>query len=169
MSTPIFVDTTVFVAARQTNDPVKQSRAARWIEQLWNTRQGRTSVQVMSEYYFALVQRIRPPLPSDEAWSAVCPLLAWNPLPLDGRLLHRAHEIEISYRLNWGDSLTVAAAQLQNCGLLLTYQLPDGTRFGNVAIRNPSTLGVAEPAAVYGSWTANTQWLHRAPIAAAVS
>ena len=46
-----FVDAEVFVYARDPRDAAKQSRALQWIAHLWQERLGRTSVQVLSEYY----------------------------------------------------------------------------------------------------------------------
>ena len=55
------------------------------------------------------------------------------------------HEIEQRYRLSWWDSMVVAAAQLQDCTLLLTEDLQDGMVFGAVIVRSPFTLAVEEP------------------------
>jgi len=46
--------------------------------------------------------------------------------------------------LSWWDSLIVAAAQLQNCPLLLTEDLQDRAVYGGVTVRNPFTCGVSE-------------------------
>jgi hypothetical protein len=43
----------------------------------------------------------------------------------------------------------VGAAQLQDCELLLTEDLHDGTAFGGVTVRNPFKLSVEEPRAAY--------------------
>jgi predicted nucleic acid-binding protein len=45
----VFVDTNVFLYARDAGEPTKQPRAAAWLEQLWRERSGRTSMQVLSE------------------------------------------------------------------------------------------------------------------------
>jgi hypothetical protein len=79
--------------------------------------------------------------PSGLRWKS---FIAWNPQPIDVELLHRGHEIEQRYRLSWWDSLIVGAAQLQNCVLLLTEDLPDRSVYGSVTVRNPFTFGVAE-------------------------
>jgi len=42
------------------------------------------------------------------------------------------------------DAMVVAAAQLQDCALLLTEDLHDGAVFGAVTVRSPFTLGVEE-------------------------
>lgn len=149
MTARIFVDTNVFVYAKQAGAPTKQSLAARWLERLWEAESGRTSVQVLNEYYTTLTRKIQPALPPAEAWDDVRSLMAWNPQPLDRELVHRGREIEQRYRLNWWDSLIVAAAQLQNCVILLTEDMQDRAVFGGVTVRNPFAFGVSEDLTSY--------------------
>jgi predicted nucleic acid-binding protein len=144
MTAQIFVDTNVFVYAKQASEPTKQPLAARWLERLWGEQTGRTSVQVLNEYYVTLTRKIKPSLAAADAWDDVKNLLAWNPQPMDVELLHRGREIEQRYRLSWWDSLIVGAAQLQNCVLLLTEDLQDRAVYGGVTVRNPFSFSVAE-------------------------
>jgi predicted nucleic acid-binding protein len=144
MTARIFVDTNVFVYAKQASEQTKQPLAARWLERLWEEQTGRTSVQVLNEYYTTLTRKIKPALPPADAWDDVKSLIAWNPQPMDLELLHRGREIELRYRLSWWDSLIVGAAQLQNCVLLLTEDLQDRSVYGSVTVRNPFTFSVSE-------------------------
>jgi predicted nucleic acid-binding protein len=149
MIAPIFVDTNIFVTARDPNDAAKQARAAEWIANFWRDRNGRTSVQVLSEYYYNVTHKLTPRVASADAWDDVQALFEWRPHPIDGALLERARDIEQRWRLNWWDSMIVAAAQAQSCAILLTEDLQDGAVFGGVTVRNPFTLNVNEPAATY--------------------
>jgi len=149
MTAPVFVDTNVFVYARDAGEAAKQPRAAAWLEHLWREQIGRTSVQVLSEYYVNVTRKLSPGLPLEEAWDDVEALLTWHPQPVDDALLRRGREIQIRYRLNWWDSLVVGAAQLQGCAVLLTEDLQDGGVFGGVAVRSPFTLVLEEAAAMY--------------------
>jgi predicted nucleic acid-binding protein len=149
MTARIFVDTNVFVYAKQAREPVKQPLAAQWLERLWSDQTGRTSVQVLNDYYTTLTRKIKPAVPAADAWDDVKNLIAWNPQAMDLELLHRGREVEQRYRLSWWDSLIVAAAQLQNCVLLLTEDLQDRSVYGGVTVRNPFTCGVSEDLAPY--------------------
>jgi predicted nucleic acid-binding protein len=149
MTAPVFVDTNVFLYARDAGEPAKQPRAAAWLEYLWRERIGRTSAQVLSEYYVNATRKLTPGLPAEEAWDDVLALLTWHPQPVDEALLRRGREVEVRYRLGWWDSLVVAAAQLQGCAVLLTEDLQDGGVFGGVAVRSPFTLGLEEARAAY--------------------
>ena len=145
----VFVDTNVFVYARDARDAAKQARAAEWIAHLWRERLGRTSVQVLSECYAAVTRKLTPRVAPDRAWEDAKALFAWRPQPIDEALLVRAHEVERRYRLSGWDSMVVGAAQLQDCALLLTEDLQDGAVLGDVTVRSPFTLDVREPAAAY--------------------
>lgn len=149
MTALVFVDANVFVCARDPRDPAKQRRAADWIEALWNERTGRTSTQALTEYYVTLTRKLRPAVAPDDAWDDVRSLLAWRPQPIDESLLPHARETERRHRLSWWDSMIVAAAQLQDCSLLLSEDLHDGTVFGSVTVRNPFSLAVEEARAAY--------------------
>ena len=54
----LFVDTNVFIYARQAREPAKQRLAEAWIDHAWREQTGRTSVQVLSEYYANVTQRL---------------------------------------------------------------------------------------------------------------
>jgi predicted nucleic acid-binding protein len=149
MTARIFVDTNVLVYAKQARESVKQPLAMQWLERLWSDQTGRTSVQVLNEYYTTLTRKIKPAVSSADAWDDVKSLIAWNPQATDLELLHRGREIEQRYHLSWWDSLIVAAAQLQNCVLLLTEDLQDRSIYGGVTVRNPFTCSVSEDLVPY--------------------
>ena len=151
MGAPIFVDSNVLVYARDPRDTAKRSHAARWIAYLWKERLGRSSAQVLAEYYVTVTHKLRPRVPASDAWDDVESFLTWRPQAIDGALMQRARGIERRYRLSWWDSMVVAAAQLQDCALLLTEDLQDGAAFGSVTVRSPFTLAVEEPRARYQS------------------
>lgn len=157
MTAPCFVDASVLLRARDPRDPVRQTRAAEWIDWLWQQRAGRTSMQVLSEFYAAATRQLG--LDQDLAWDEVKRYLAWTPLPTDEALLRGAREVERRYELGWWDALAVAAAQLQDCAVLASEDLADGMVFGALTVRNPFTSVLEEPAADYLVRAAS---LHRA-------
>jgi len=146
MTVRCFVDASVLLQARDARDPLKQARAVEWLDRLWQQRSGRTSVQVLAEFY---VMATRTRVPEDLAWDDVARYLAWSPQETDVALLRRAREVERRYKLAWWDATVVAAAQMQDCLILLSDELPDGTVFGALAVRNPYSGVLEEPAAGY--------------------
>jgi predicted nucleic acid-binding protein len=135
--------------AKDASEGAKQMRAAQWLAHLWRERTGRTSVQVLSEYYVNVTRKLHPGLAPDDAWDDVQALLAWRPQQVDAGLLQRGREIERRFRLNWWDCLVVGAAQLQECAVLLTEDLQDGAVYGGVAVRDPFKLSVDEASNAY--------------------
>jgi predicted nucleic acid-binding protein len=160
MTAAVFVDTNVFVYAGDPHDPVKKATAEALLRELWIEQRGRTSVQVLSEYYATVTRKLKPGLTADEAWEKVDGLLEWEPQPIDRRLLMQARDVERRYRLSWWDSMIVAAAQLQNCAALLTEDLQHGLVCGTVTIRNPFIATVAEQPVEYAV-TPRPQSRHR--------
>ena len=150
MTALVFVDTNVLVYARDPRDAPKRSLASDWIRFLWNEERGRTSVHVLNEYYDVLTRKYRPSVAREDAWEDVEHYLSsWNPQPIDAEVLECARTVEARFRLNWWDCLVVAAAQVQNCVLLLSEDLQDGADYGGVIVRSPFTLRVSEESAAY--------------------
>jgi len=149
MTEASFVDTNVFVYARDPRQEPKQHLAAGLIRRLWRERSGRTSVQVLNEYYATLTRRLDPLVDRETAWDDVLTLLAWNPQPIDGDVLVAAREIQRRYSTSWWDALIVGAAQAQHCRTLLSEDFQNGMVFGQLTVRNPFAANVAEPPAAY--------------------
>jgi predicted nucleic acid-binding protein len=145
----IFADTNLLLYVRDAGAPSKQARALAWHDRLWRDSSGRTSAQVISEYYVNLKRYAGERMSAEQLWSEASRYLAWSPRAIDEEVLQTAREIERRYRISWWDSLIVAAAQLQGCELLLTEDLQDGMTFGSVTVRSPFTLAVEQPAAPY--------------------
>ena len=151
MTAAVFVDTNIFVYARDASEPKKQAVAARWLEQLWIEQAGRTSIQVLNEFYVTVTRKLEPGMAAEDAWADVRALLSWDPHPSDRQLLLRSQDIERRYRLSWWDALIVAAAQLQNCALLLSEDLQDGWSCDGLTVCNPFRTRAAEEAASYSA------------------
>lgn len=149
MTEKFFVDTNVLLYLYDLDEPAKRSIAAAMIDRLWGEGSCRTSAQVLNELFVNLTGKLKPRMSTDQAWDIVCGLLAWNPHPVDRDLLLRARDVERRYRINWWDSLIVAAAQAQDCSVLLTEDLQPGMRFDQVTVLNPFRSEVRESRATY--------------------
>lgn len=149
MTVAVFVDANVLIYARDPGELSKQRRAQEWLAHLWRDSLGRTSMQVLSEFYVIVTRKLSARVTPESAWQEVSTFFAWHPQSIDEALMLRAREIERHHRLSWWDSMVVGAAQLQGCALLLTEDLQDGAVFGGVTVRSPFTLDVREPSAAY--------------------
>lgn len=132
-----FVDTKVLVYARDASEPDKQQRAAAWMAHLWGTRTGRTSVQVLNEYYVTVTRKLSPGLDRSIARDDVRDLGAWWPTATDQATMTTAWDLEDRYSLSWWDSLIVASAIALGCDRLLTEDLQDGQEFGGLVVTDP--------------------------------
>jgi predicted nucleic acid-binding protein len=146
MTAACFVDANVFVYACDPADVRKFEVAHSLLDRLWREQSGRTSVQVLNEFYTVVTRKLRKPVAAEQAWHDVEELFEWNPQPVDLALLQQARAVEARYKLNWWDALIVAAAQLQGCSMLYTEDLQDGAAFGTVRVRNPFSTQMQEPA-----------------------
>lgn len=161
MSERIFVDTNVLVYVYDMGQPAKRTVATQWLQRLWRDRCGRTSIQVLNELYVTLTRKLPHRMTPDEAWDIVQTLTAWDPQVMDRELLLRGREIERRYRTSWWDGLIVAAAQLQDCDVLLSEDLQHGMRFDQVIVQNPFESFVQEPRMTYAVDQAASR--HRRP------
>jgi len=149
MTANAFVDTNILVYAVDPAVPRKQAIARQWLQRLWDEQRGRTSFQVLDEYYYVATRRLKPRLSGEKAWADVEACFEWEPLPTGRELLRAARHIEKRHRLSWWDSLIVAAARLQGCSLLLTEDLQHGLIIDGVTVHDPFAARVADGTAVY--------------------
>ncbi|HZZ39464.1 MAG TPA: PIN domain-containing protein [Acidobacteriaceae bacterium] len=137
MSAPVFVDSNVLIYWVDGDDPEKQRIAALWIEELWRSRSGRISFQVLQEFFYAATRR-KPDM-AEPIRAEVRSLLAWHPVSPDGALLERAWKVQDRYRLSFWDALIVAAAKAAQCGWLLTEDLQADQDLDGIVVVNPFT------------------------------
>ena len=139
---PVFVDTNVFVYARDSSDPAKQARASEWLRHLWESRTGRISFQVLEEYYVTVTRKLAPGLDRRQARADIEDLMVWRPVPIGEEVLSGAFSIEDRFSLSFWDSLVVSAAQVARCDMLLTEDLQTGGQIDGVMIVDPFSTAV---------------------------
>jgi len=135
MTAPVFVDTNVLIYAFDEADPVKQAAARRWRAALWKSRRGRTSFQVLQEFYVKVTKQW--PAARTQARAEVRDLLAWRPVQVDGDLIEGAWKIQDRYRLSFWDALIVAAARSASCRYLLTEDLQPDQNLDGIRVVSP--------------------------------
>jgi predicted nucleic acid-binding protein len=145
----VFVDTHVLVSARDARDSAKRALANDWLRLLWNEERGRTSCQVLSDYYDFVTQLLESPSGQGDIWDDVQHYLTWSPQAIDAEVLVGAHEFQQRYLLDWKDCLVMSAAQAQGCVLVLSEGLQDGAEYGGIVVRSPFTLRVSDERGAY--------------------
>jgi predicted nucleic acid-binding protein len=142
MSGPVFVDTNVLLYAVDAAEAEKQRTAASWRADLWKSRRGRLSYQVLQEFYAQAVRK--DPKRAGAARSEVRDLFAWDPVAIDAVAIEAAWSLQERFRLSFWDALIVAAAQAANCQYLLTEDLSHGQDFDGLRVVNPFRVGPSE-------------------------
>ena len=79
----VFVDSNVLIYGRDISHPDKQRRASAWMAELWRSKRGRLSFQVLTEFYVNVTRKLRPGLDGEAARQDVRALLTWKPIGLD--------------------------------------------------------------------------------------
>jgi len=135
MTALVFVDTNVLLYAVDEADLKKQEAARQWRSELWKSRRGRISFQVLQEFYANVSERW--PAAREQAVAEIRNLTAWRPVSIDAAVLENAWKIEERYQLSFWDSLIVSAAKAASCRYLLTEDLQADQELDGVVVVNP--------------------------------
>lgn len=133
---PVFVDTSVLIAAEDVGQPVLYQAVLDWLDALWHSRSGRTGNQALVEFYEQVTTDALP-LPQGDARAAIRRYQTWNPWQTDAATLETAWAVQARHALPFADCLAVACAQHSGCELMLTLHLPHGTQYGGVTMVHP--------------------------------
>jgi predicted nucleic acid-binding protein len=117
------------------SQPDKQVAAMLWRGQLWKDRRGRTSFQVLQEFYVSAIRRW--PQAAEEARAEVRDLLTWRPATVGVGTLLDSWQIQDRYGFSFWDSLIVAAAKATSCRFLLTEDLQHGQDLDGLLVISP--------------------------------
>ncbi len=137
MSDRTFVDTNILVYAHDADAGEKHASAAKAVAELWVSRNGILSAQVLQELYITLTRKVASPVTRNLARRLIRNYLTWELVLNDGAIILHASEIEENYRLSFWDGLIVAAAYSKNAAIILTEDLNDGQNIEGIRIQNP--------------------------------
>lgn len=135
MTNAVFVDTNVHFYAFDDAEPAKRTAAQAWRNSLWRTVRGRTSFQVLQEFYYQASKQFPSAKPRIRA--EVEALLTWHPVEMNGELLRSAWGVQDRFRISFWDALIVAAARTASCRYLLSEDFQTGQDFDGVEVVNP--------------------------------
>jgi predicted nucleic acid-binding protein len=132
-----FVDTNILIYAEDRDAKEKHLVARDLVVELWDSREGVLSVQVLHEFYINVTRKLKKPLSPSRARDIVEEYLTWTIVDNTGRMLLDAIELQRKAQLSFWDSLVVQAAIDSGCDKLYTENLNAGQRIGSVTIVNP--------------------------------
>jgi predicted nucleic acid-binding protein len=133
----VFVDTNVLVYAHDASETVRQPTAQSVLAELWSSRSGAVSTQVLQEFYVVVTRKFDPPLPGREARDLVDAYGQWHVVQVDLPLILAASQLEERHTLLFWDALIVEAARRSGAQRLLSEDLQTGRRLAGVILDNP--------------------------------
>lgn len=133
---PVFVDTSVLIAAEDVAGSALYTATLAWLDLLWRSRTGRTGNQALLEFYDQ-VTTAAVPMPQGDARAAIRRYQTWTPWKTDAATLETAWAVQARHQLGFGDCLAVACAQHSGCDRMLSLHLPHGAEFGGVTVLHP--------------------------------
>jgi predicted nucleic acid-binding protein len=133
----VFVDTNVLVYAHDASETARQPIAQAVLTELWRSRSGALSTQVLQEYYVVATRKFDPRLSRREARELVDAYSNWQLVLIDVPLILAASELEERHTLSFWDALIVEAARRAGATRLVTEDLQAGWWIAGMLIDNP--------------------------------
>src|SRR5205814_2957830 len=127
----------VLVYAEDKDDARRHPIARDLVAELWRTREGVVSVQVLQEFFVTVTRKTARPLSPAKALEIVQEYLTWRVVDNNGPLLTAAVGLLQKTGVSFWDAMVVQAAISAGCDRLYSEDLNDGQRFDAVTISNP--------------------------------
>lgn len=132
-----FVDTNVLVYAHDVTAGSKHARARTLVEELWDTRQGCLSVQVLQEFFVTTTRKVPQPLEAPAAARIIGDLAHWHVhCPAAGDIL-AAIGIHQQTGASFWDAMILRSAKELGCQILYPEGLNAGQEYDGVQVRDP--------------------------------
>lgn len=141
-----FVDSNVLIYAHDVDAGRKREIAKGLLRDLWLTRTGVLSLQVLHEFYVNVTRKIGTPLSKAEARGVVATYIPWCVEPQVGDV-SEAFRIEDEAGISFWDALIVAAAARSGATRVLSEDLNQGQLISGVTVVNPFEHSVEAPPA----------------------
>src|SRR5262245_2860282 len=145
MSDRYFVDTNILMYAHDAAAGEKHRQAKALVEELWETRSGVVSTQVLQELALNLRKKAKKPLDARATRDIVSDYLAWQVVVNGGDSILEALDIEARHQVSFWDALVIQAAHTGGAEILYSEDLSDGQRYGMVKVENPFRLSGSPP------------------------
>ena len=132
-----FVDTNILLYAHDVSAGTKRDEARTLVEQLWESREGCLSVQVLQEFFVNVTRKIARPLDAETAKEVVADLSRWHAhVPAAGDVLG-AIGVHQRTGISFRDAMIVRSAAEMGCAVLYSEDLNAGQEYSGVRVENP--------------------------------
>jgi predicted nucleic acid-binding protein len=133
----VFVDTNILLYAHDKDAGIRWQRASQALNQLWETRTGRMSIQVLQEFFAVATRKLKIPVGVAVAREVIRTYSPWVTAPTDIDTVLRASEIAEIAQISFWDGMIVAAAERSGAATLYTEDLNDGQLIAGIRVINP--------------------------------
>lgn len=138
MNGRVFVDSNVLVYAYDRSEPDKQRRALEVLDRLALTGAGVISIQVLSEFFVAVTQKIAAPLSVNEASDRVRNYLhSWRVVDLTGMIVLEAARGVRDHQFHFWDAQIWATARLNQISVIFSEDFDVGAVTEGIHFVNP--------------------------------
>ncbi len=132
-----FVDTNVLVYAHDVTAGDKHGRARALLEELWDTREGCLSVQVLQEFFVTTTRKIPKPLDASAAAQIINDLARWHVHAPTAPDVLAAIDIHRRTGASFWDAMILRSAQELGCPTLYSEDLNADQAYAGVRVSNP--------------------------------
>ncbi len=132
-----FVDTNILVYAHDDSAADKRDQARALVEQLWESRDGCLSVQVLQEFFVTVTRKIAKPLSPAMAKEIIADLARWYVHTPAADDVLAAISIHQDTRISFRDAMIVRSAAEIGCTVLYSEDLNAGQEYTGVRVANP--------------------------------
>ena len=132
-----FVDTNILVYAHDTSAGAKRDRAARLLEELWESRNGCLSIQVLQEFYVNITRKVARPLDSGAAAQILADLAVWRVHVPGVQDVLDAIGLQCRYSISFWDAMILQSAVRLGCESVWSEDLNSDQMYDGVRIVSP--------------------------------
>jgi predicted nucleic acid-binding protein len=132
-----FVDTNILVYAHDLTAGDKHRQARALLEELWDSRDGCLSIQVLQEFFVTTTRKIPKPLKGSSAARIIADLARWHIHAPDARDVLAAIDIHQQTGASFWDAMILRSAKELGCQLLHSENLSADQVYAGVRVSNP--------------------------------
>jgi predicted nucleic acid-binding protein len=141
MNVTDFVDTNILVYAYDVDASSKHRLAKELIGDLWESRNGILSTQVLCEFFVTVTRKIPNPLSIDQAQKIIGDYaFSWYITIITPDIIQIAINAMKRYNLSFGDALIWSSAKYSGAGRIYTEDLQHGMKIDGIEFVNPFLL-----------------------------
>jgi len=137
-------DTNLLVYAQDGREPIKQRIALQLLDALAASGRCVVALQVVGELFTVLTRRLKA-APGDACDSALSNLRLFDAFAYDEADVQTALTLAADGIFSYWDGLLVASASKAGCRYLISEDMQDGFRYGELEIVSPFSDGRANP------------------------